>query len=589
MFYRNLLLCYPPYHPHAQDLSYQNQKSYTKSCYFLRKLGDIHIIMRILLVVTAIFFTFCSCTTNHEVDLIVYNAKVYTVDSTFKISEAFAVRNGVFIEIGTSDHILTRYEAKEKIDAQGKPVYPGFYDAHAHFMMFADGLEIANLTDATSFDEVIHILREYDTTHPNKKWIIGKGWDQNRWPDRDFPTKDSLDKYFPETPVFLTRIDYHAAVVNSRALQIAAIDSVFEVEGGLISQDSLGGLSGLLLDNAIDLVRKHIPDPDDEDVRRIIAKAQDSLFSVGLTSIVDAGMSELELERIKNFYASGLLTIRNYAMIQDGQKAITKVLRSGTYDDGRLTMRAIKIMGDGALGSRGACLLEPYSDDEDNTGFMLQSPESFDQLIRQLAASNFQVATHAIGDSTVRFFLDTYAKHLPENNDRRWRIEHAQIVSDEDFAKFGQYRIIPSVQPTHATSDMYWAADRLGPDRIGNAYAYRNLLDSYGMLAIGSDFPVEGINPLYGFHAAVARVDAAGMPLGGFQIENAISRDDALRGMTIWAAYACFQEGRRGSIERGKDADFVMLDDDIMLADVEKLRDITVIRTVIAGKTVFSR
>lgn len=544
--------------------------------------------MRILLFLFFVAAFSSSCTTNHEVDLIVHNAKVYTVDSSFHVAEAFAVRNGVFIEIGTSDDILKRYDAKETIDAQGLPVYPGFYDAHAHFMLFAQGLEIADLSKATSFDEVIGMLRRHDRTHPRQKWIVGQGWDQNNWGTDHFPTKDSLDKHFPDVPVFLSRIDYHAALVNSKALELAKIDSAFFVEGGLILTDSLGQPSGLLMDNAMDLVRKHIPDLDEEGIKRVAVRAQDSLFSVGLTSIVDAGLDELGLERLKNLYASNVLQIRNYAMIHEDPKTVAKLIRAGAYDDGRLAIRSVKIMGDGTLGSRGACLLDPYEDDPENRGFLLQRPEEFEQLIEQLAASTFQVSTHAIGDSTVRFVLNTYAKYLKDYEKRRWRIEHAQLVDEDDFAKFGQYHIVPSVQPTHAISDMKWVEKRLGAERLPRAYAYKRLKDSFGKIVLGSDFPVEHFNPLYGFHAAVSRVDAAGHPIGGFQPENALAREDALRGMTIWAAYSCFQERKRGSIERGKDADFVMLDKDIMEVPQEELRGVRVLRTVLAGQTVYS-
>lgn len=545
--------------------------------------------MRALLYLLCFNIVLASCTTNHEVDLIVHNARVYTVDSSFTISEAFAVNNGVFIEIGTSDQILGRYKAKDTIDAGGAAIYPGFYDAHAHFLLFADGLEIADLTGASSFDEVIDRLKAHHNAHPDKKWIIGKSWDQNRWEDKQFPTKDSLDKYFPETPVFLTRVDYHAALVNSKALSIAGIDSAIYVEGGLILTDSIGNLSGLLLDKAIDLVRQHIPDPDDSEIVRILTRAQDSLFSVGLTSIVDAGLTERELELLKNLYTGNKLKIRNYAMISDDPKVVSRLIRGGFYDDGRLHIRSVKLMADGALGSRGACLLKPYSDDTTNHGFLLNTPEEFDRIIKELANTNFQVNTHAIGDSANRFILDTYGKYLTNNAKRRWRIEHAQIVDEADFEKFDRFKIIPSIQPTHATSDMYWAEERVGPDRIGHAYAFKRLKDVYGLVAIGSDFPVESHNPLYGFHAAVARVDASGYPQGGYDMKNALTREEALMGMTTWAAFSCFQEDRRGSIARGKDADFIILEDDIMTAPYEKLRDIKTLRTVVGGETVFLR
>jgi predicted amidohydrolase YtcJ len=336
------------------------------------------------------------------------------------------------------------------------------------------------------------------------------------------------------------------------------------------------------------LVRNHIPKNQSSALLKILRRAQDSLLSVGLTSIVDAGLTPDQIESLKIFYNEDSLAIRDYAMVAATDESIRDYLRAGTFESDRLTVRSFKLMADGALGSRGACLLHPYNDAPTN-GFLLQDPEEFDRIIKRLANSNFQVNTHAIGDSANRIILDTYGKYLKDGKKRRWRIEHAQIIAPSDFDKFKQFQIIPSVQPTHATSDMYWAEDRIGSDRIKGAYAYKKLLDEYGLLALGSDFPVEHYNPLYGFHAAVARVDKNGFPDGGFQMENAITREQALRGMTIWAAYSCFQDKKRGSIEKGKDADFVILEEDIMKAPNEKLRDIKTLRTVIAGKTEFLR
>lgn len=531
---------------------------------------------------------FISCTTNKQIDLIVYNAKVYTVDSLFSTVEAFAVNNGVIVELGDSQDLLNKYDAKEKLDVEGKFIYPGFYDAHAHFFMLAEGMDEVNLVGSKSFDEVLERLKAYASANPEKKWIIGNGWDQNLWEVKDFPTKDSLDKYFPNIPIYLTRVDYHAALANSSALKKASLDSAYFVEGGVISVNEEGLPDGILIDNAMQLVQSHIPKQQNSALLKILRRAQDSLLSVGLTSIVDAGLTKEQIESLKIFYNEDSLAIRDYAMVLANEQSVKDYLRSGTFESDRLTVRSFKLMADGALGSRGACLLHPYHDAPTN-GFLLQSPEEFDKVIKRLANSNFQVNTHAIGDSANRIILDTYGKYLKDGKKRRWRIEHAQIIAPNDFDKFKEFQIIPSVQPTHATSDMYWAEDRIGPDRIKGAYAYKKLLEEYGLLALGSDFPVEHYNPLYGFHAAVARVDKVGFPEGGFQMENAITREQALRGMTIWAAYSCFQENKRGSIEKGKDADFVILEDDIMTAPNEKLRDVKTLRTVIAGQTEYLR
>ena len=529
-------------------------------------------------------FLFVRCTTNIEADLIVYNAKVYTVDSAFTIQEAFAVKNGIFIDIGTSEHILKRYKAKEVIDAEQKPIYPGFYDGHAHSFMLADYLQQVNLVGCKSVQELISRIQEFRQKHKESKWIIGGGWDQSLWPDKEYPNRDTLDKYFPDIPIFLHRIDYHAAVVNSEALRIAQIDTAITVEGGKIAVDSTQRITGVLIDNAMALVSKYIPAGDEINILQKLRQAQDSLLSVGLTSIVDAGLSTEQLDLLKKFYELDSLKIRNYAMIFAEPHNINKYINEGIYESDKLTVKAIKMMADGALGSRGACLLENYADEE-SKGFLLHSRQEFQESLTQLASSPFQVAIHAIGDSANRMLLDLYG--ALDVKKKRWRIEHAQVVHPADFIKFKNFNIIPSIQPTHATSDMNWLEERIGTERMKGAYAYKELLKAYGKVVIGTDFPIEHFNPLYSFHAAVARQNVDNLPKGGFQMDNALTREEALRGMTIWAAYGCFQEKKRGSIEKGKDADFVMLADDIMTASNDKLRNIKTLRTVIAGESVY--
>lgn len=544
--------------------------------------------MRFSIILFLILLTALSCTTNKEVDLIVYNATIYTVDSTFSTKEAIAIKDGIFVDMGTSTHILKKYNAKESIDAEGQFVYPGLYDAHGHFFMLADLLDEVDLNGSKSISEVIERLKEYKATYPDKKWIVGGGWDQNLWDLKEFPTKDSLDAYFPNTPIFLSRTDYHAAWINSAALSLLKLDTIPEIEGGRIVVDDLNSPTGILVDNAMNLIKQHLPIPDDNETLSRLRRAQDSLFSVGLTSIVDAGLNKQQIDFLIKYYERDSLKIRNYAMIHAYPGNIKKVVKFKPYESDRLSIRSVKLMADGALGSRGACLLDHYSDSPTH-GFLLYAPEEYDNMIKLLANTKLQVNTHAIGDSANRVILDAYGKYLKLDKDHRWRIEHAQIVKPSDIDKFKIFQVIPSVQPTHATSDMYWAGDRLGSTRIKYAYAYKDLLDQYGLLALGSDFPVEDYHPLYGFHAAIARVDQEGYPEGGFQIENAISREDALKGMTIWAAYSCFQETKRGSIEQGKDADFIILEKDIMTIPADEIRDTKTLRTVIGGKTVFKR
>lgn len=525
------------------------------------------------------------CSSREVADLVVINAKVYTVNPEFGIAEAFAVKDGKFLFVGATEEIRRKYKAKETIDAEGKPVYPGFYDAHAHFPGLAKFLAQVDLSGSGSFEEAVDRLKAWEQKNQGKSWIIGGGWDQNLWPGKQFPTKDLLDKAFPDKAVFLSRIDNHAAVVNSKALELNNITNTRKIDGGLISGKN-NIPDGLLIDNAMRLI--HVPPPSEEEYLELLQTAQDSLFSVGLTSLVDAGVSVNALELLKKFYENGQLKIRDYAMVSASPETVDDYIGRGVYESDRLEIRSFKIMGDGALGSRGACLLERYHD-APTKGFLLHSPDGLDKMIEKIANSPFQANAHAIGDSANRILLDLYGKRLPNNADRRWRIEHAQIISPDDFPKFRQFGIIPSIQPTHATSDMYWAKDRIGAERMKGAYAYKHLLNEYGKVAIGSDFPVERFNPMYGFHAAVARVDANGFPEGGFQMQDALTREEALRGMTIWAAYSCFQEHRRGAIENGKDADFIILEEDIMTAPAEDLRTIKTLRTVVGGETVFLR
>ncbi|HLS36716.1 MAG TPA: amidohydrolase, partial [Sphingobacterium bovisgrunnientis] len=490
----------------------------------------------------------------------------------------------IFIDIGTSKQILARYKAKEIIDAQQKPIYPGFYDGHAHTFMLADYLQQVDLVGCKSIDELISKVQEYRKKNPETKWILGGGWDQNLWPDNAYPHRDTLDKYFPDIPVFLHRIDYHAAIANSEALRIAQIDTVINVEGGKIDVDSAQRITGVLIDNAMALVTKYIPAGNELNILQKLRQAQDSLFSVGLTSVVDAGLDTEQLELLKKFYEQDSLKIRNYAMLFAEPHNISKYINEGIYESDRLNIKAIKLMADGALGSRGACLLDNYSDDS-TKGFLLHSQAEFEESLALLANSPFQVAIHAIGDSTNRMLLDIYGALNVKS--KRWRIEHAQVVHPLDFIKFKTFNIIPSIQPTHATSDMGWINDRLGAERAKGAYAYKKLVEAYGKVIIGTDFPIEHFNPLYSFHAAVTRQNALGLPKEGFQIDQALSREEALRGMTIWAAFGALQEKKRGSIEKGKDADFVMLEDDIMTAENNKLRNIKTLRTVIAGESVY--
>jgi predicted amidohydrolase YtcJ len=535
-------------------------------------------------------FGLLSCQLPREtVDLLVTNATVYTVDSAFSKVEAFAVRDGRFVAVGKTADLTGRYQAAQTVDAQGQFIYPGFYDAHCHFYRYALGLRSANLVGATSWAETVGRLTRHRQQQPGATWLTGRGWDQNDWPGQRFPTKDTLDVLFPDVPVLLARVDGHAAVANQKALDLAGITARTPISGGVIGRDAHGRLTGLLVDNAVKLVAAKIPEPSPTEADAALLQGQQNCLAVGLTSLADAGLNREDIERMAALQKAGKLHLRLYTMLNPTPENKAYYLPKGPFFSDNLTISSFKVYADGALGSRGASLLAPYSDRPAEKGFLLQNPGYYRALAKELAATKFQMNTHAIGDSSNRLLLDIYGAALQGQPDRRWRIEHAQIVSQQDMSKFGQYHIVPSVQPTHATSDMYWAGERLGAQRLPTAYAYQELLKQYGQVALGSDFPVEDINPLYGFHAAVARQDAKGFPAGGFQMSNALSRPDALRGMTTWAAHAAFEDKRKGQIRPGMLADFVVLKTDLLTAPNAQLRTAPVQQTWIGGQRVWSK
>jgi predicted amidohydrolase YtcJ len=529
-----------------------------------------------------------SCTQSQKADLVVYNTTVYPVDSVFSKAEAFAVRDGRIAFVGSTAEVRGKYHGTQEIDASGRFIYPGFYDAHCHFYRYALGLREANLVAAKSWPEVLARLRAHRHQRPQDAWLLGHGWDQNDWPGRQFPTKDSLDQLFPDVPVYLTRIDGHAALANQRALDLAGITAQTVVPGGSIGHNSQGKPTGLLVDNAKALVARLIPEPSAAEATTLLKQAEQECLALGLTSLADAGLDRRDIERIDSLQQAGQLRLRLNCMVSATPANLDHYLKLGPYRNDYLTVNSFKVYADGALGSRGACLLAPYSDSPHERGFLLQSAATYRELARRIAASPFQMNTHAIGDSANRLLLDICGEALHGQRNRRWRIEHAQVVTAADVAKFGRFGLVPSIQPAHATSDMYWASERLGPARLKTAYAYKDLLQSAGRVALGSDFPVEYLNPLFGFHAAVARQDGKNYPADGFQMENALSREQALRGMTEWAAWAGFEEKQKGQLKAGLWADFVVLDKDLLTSPKEELRDAKVLQTWIAGRQVFS-
>ncbi|MCX7548172.1 amidohydrolase [Xanthomarina sp. F1114] len=537
----------------------------------MKKLLSIFVLISIL-----------SCSKDKEhVDSIVINANAYTVNSSFDKAEAFAIKNGKFYKIGTSKELQETFEADTIIDAKGQTVFPGFIDAHCHFYGLGTNLQKVDLRGTTSFDEVMKRVLDYQNDKQTD-FIIGRGWDQNDWEDKNFPNKKLLDALFPDTPVALTRIDGHALLCNQAALDLAKITKKTKIEGGEIVLEN-GELTGVLVDNPMGLVYDVFPKPDREFQINALLDAQDICTELGLTTVSDAGLDRNVIELIDSLQQTGDLQMRVYAMVENSKDNLDYFLPKGKIKTDRLNVQSVKVYADGALGSRGAALKAPYSDKENHFGAMVIGLDELESLAKRLEAASFQMNTHAIGDSANSFVLKTYDKILQAKRDRRWRVEHAQIITDNDFEIFKNENIIPSVQPTHATSDMYWAEDRLGAERIKGAYAFKTLLNASGKVALGTDFPIEHVSPLLTFYASVSRQDVDGYPEGGFNIEDGLSREETLKGMTIWAAYANFEDNEKGSIEVGKFADFIILDHDLMTTDLKNIPSTKVEQTYIGG------
>ncbi|MBK9938761.1 MAG: amidohydrolase [Chitinophagaceae bacterium] len=537
--------------------------------------------------IASIALLLLSCNAKKKADLLVYNATIYTVDSSFSTAEAMVIADGKILAVGKTADMEKEYDAKEKLDAGGKFIYPGFIDAHAHFVGYGLSLQTVNLMGTASWEEVIEKVKTFAAENPDG-WITGRGWDQNDWTIKEFPTNQTLNELFPDRPVLLRRVDGHAAIANQKALDLAGVKAGDTLTGGDI-EDNEGTLTGLLIDKAVGLIQNKIPAATDDQLKKALQAAEKNCFAVGLTTIDDCGINSTVVEVIKKLQASGDLKMRLYAMLSDEKTNYDYAEKNGMIKTDRLNVRSFKVYGDGALGSRGACLLEPYSDKPGHLGFLLSNPSHFDSVANWISDKGWQMCTHAIGDSGNRTMLNIYAKYLKGKNDLRWRIEHAQVVNKNDFALFGANSIIPSVQPTHATSDMYWAGDRLGAERVKGAYAFKQLLQQNNWIPLGTDFPVEDISTFKTFYAATIRKDAKGWPDNGYQMENALSREEALRGMTIWAAKANFEEKEKGSLEKGKFADFIILDADIMKEAPEKLLGVKVMQTFLGGEKVYEK
>jgi predicted amidohydrolase YtcJ len=519
-----------------------------------------------------------------NVDLIIINSNTYIVNENFEKAEAFAIKDGKFIAVGTSEEIQANYKSKDTIDAKKQTIVPGLIDAHCHFYRMGLQQQKVSLEGTKSYDEVLAKIIAFQK-EKNVAFISGRGWDQNDWEIKEFPTKEKLDKLFPTVPVAVSRVDGHALLVNQAAIDISEITKDTKVSGGEIILKN-GKMTGVLIDAAMNFIK--FPETSKQEATKGLLDAQKICFSYGLTTVDDAGLDKNTIELIEDLQKTNDLKIRIYAMVSaDNQEQIDYYINKGKLKTDRLNVRSFKVYGDGALGSRGAAMRKSYSDRENHFGALIYPPERYQEIAKQIAASEFQMNTHAIGDSANTWMLKTYKEVLKDQENRRWRIEHAQIISSKDFQNFNN--ILPSVQPTHATSDMYWAEDRIGKDRMKGAYAFRNLLNRYGKIALGTDFPVEQVNPFLTFYAATYRKDLNNYPADGFQMYNSLSREETLKGMTIWAAYANFEEEEKGSIEVGKFADFVILNQDIMKVRGSEIPKTNAVSTYLNGEKVFSK
>jgi predicted amidohydrolase YtcJ len=534
--------------------------------------------------------------TTAPADLVVTNARIYTVDDNRPVAEAMAVRNGRILFVGSRRGATALAGPQTRtIDVQGATVIPGIADAHAHLLNLGMALRSVNLVGTKSLDEVIARIAAKARELPAGSWIVGRGWDQNDWPDTRLPVHDALSAAIPNHPVAVTRIDGHAILANANAMRLAGISgSTPNPNGGRIEHKANGEPTGVFVDNAMALIDSKIPAATRDQIRDAAQRAVSEANRFGLTSVHDAGEETAAISVFEDLARAGQLSLRTYVMITGDDSVLAPFLKrgpqSGLYD-GRLWLRSIKLYADGALGSRGAALLDPYQDDPGNTGLLRSSPERLKDVAVRALRNGFQLCVHAIGDRGNRMALDAFEAALKEvpTADHRFRIEHVQVLHHDDIPRFAQLDVIPSMQATHQTSDMYWASNRLGYARTLGAYAWRSLLNTGVIVPNGTDFPVEDVDPLKTFHSAVTRQDEDNWPAGGWFPEQRMTREEALKSMTIWPAFAAFQERDLGSLSAGKYADFVVLDRDIMTVAPESILGAHVLATYVAGKAVYER
>lgn len=524
-----------------------------------------------------------ACMKGQKVDTIIYNGKIHTMDNGNKIVQAIAIRDGKIVEVGPDRQIQNKYRADEFIDAKGKDIYPGLTDAHGHLMLLIQSRLGADLTGSASMDEMLVRVEKFASKSAHKI-VIGRGWDQSVWKE-DFPDNSRLNALFPDRPVILFRIDAHAVLVNDAALKLAGISSPEKVEGGEIVAKE-GKCTGLLIDNAMEKILPFLPVYTDKEKTAVLQEIEQELFQYGITSVHEAGITADELKYLQKVTSSGEIQFDIYAMLWPEKENIDFARKNGVYRKNNLTVRSFKVIGDGSLGSRGACLKQPYTDAPHTHGFLTTTAARMKEIAEICQETGYQMNIHAIGDSTNKMVIDLLTEVNKVNQGHRWRIEHAQVLSSEDIQRLPETGAFPSVQPLHAVSDYRWAVNRLGEERLKTAYAYRTILDKCGMIAIGTDFPVEHFDPFATIHAAVERKDIHNMPAAGFQKTEGLTLDECLKGMTIWPAYASFSEERTGSLEEGKEATFVIFETKVKSSAV--FRENYSYMTFVKGKKVYS-
>lgn len=550
-----------------------------------------------LLVITVSLLLSAGCGERAEdsADLIVINARVYTVDNDFSVVESLAVKDGRILATGTSEEMLEfKNDSTTVVDATGQTVIPGLIDAHAHLLGYAATLDQLNVVDTASSDEILQLVAAKAAELDEGDWITGRGWDQNDWPVKEFPTAEMLDEVSPGNPVFLRRIDGHAGWANTKALELAGVTQETEAPGGgEIIRDSDGNPTGVFIDTAMGLISSHIPGTPPERLKELLAEAVRHMHGVGITGNHEMGGGQGTLDIIRELIDEGKFDYRMAIYISSGLENLAEMLSAeeDVFGEHQLVIAGLKAYADGALGSRGAALLEPYSDRPETSGLIITDEDGLAEFATLAMETNKQIVTHAIGDRANHIVLNAYERALKSgaNEDRRFRIEHAQIIAPDDMPRFAELGVLPSMQPTHCTSDFPWALDRIGEQRAVGAYAWRTLLDDGNYIPCGSDFPVEHTNPFFGFYSAITRQHQDGTPENGYFPDQVMTREEALRGFTLWAAQAAFMEDVLGSLEKGKYADFIIIDRDIVTASPVEIPLTSVLKTYVGGELVYEK